>query len=149
MPSRARIGHHRGGVMVCPNDEDSVRSYSQNWLSVCFTSPGGMAVANGRRRRAHFSTMRARKQPDDFDGRVLCAQRREWRRRGAQRLVRPQRRPSQGENSAARAEAIAREDLELLILKSPITASPRQGSQQARDTAAGRANIVFAMATCS
>jgi len=43
-PGSATIG---GGVMVCPNDEDSVRSYSQNWLSVCFTSPGGMAVANG------------------------------------------------------------------------------------------------------
>jgi prepilin-type processing-associated H-X9-DG protein len=43
-PGSPTIG---GGVMVCPNDEDSVRSYSQNWLSVCFTSPGGMAVANG------------------------------------------------------------------------------------------------------
>jgi len=43
-PGSTTIG---GGVMVCPNDEDSVRSYSQNWLSVCFTSPGGMAVANG------------------------------------------------------------------------------------------------------
>src|SRR5438477_1630658 len=43
-PRSATIG---GGVMVCPNDEDPVRSYSHNWLSVCFTSPGGMAVANG------------------------------------------------------------------------------------------------------
>jgi prepilin-type N-terminal cleavage/methylation domain-containing protein/prepilin-type processing-associated H-X9-DG protein len=43
-PGSSTIG---GGVMVCGNDEDSVRSYSQNWLSVCFTSPGGMAVANG------------------------------------------------------------------------------------------------------
>ena len=43
-PGSATIG---GGVMVCPNDDESVRSYSQNWLSVCFTSPGGMSVASG------------------------------------------------------------------------------------------------------
>ncbi|HEV8605809.1 MAG TPA: type II secretion system protein [Tepidisphaeraceae bacterium] len=43
-PGSPTIG---GGVMICGNDEDSVRSYSQNWLSACFTSPGGMAVANG------------------------------------------------------------------------------------------------------
>ena len=43
-PGSATIG---GGVMVCPNDEDSVRSYSQNWLSVAYTSPGGFSVANG------------------------------------------------------------------------------------------------------
>jgi prepilin-type N-terminal cleavage/methylation domain-containing protein/prepilin-type processing-associated H-X9-DG protein len=43
-PGSATIG---GGVMVCPNDDDSVRSYSQNWLSVAYTSPGGFAVANG------------------------------------------------------------------------------------------------------
>jgi prepilin-type processing-associated H-X9-DG protein len=36
-----------GGMMVCGNDEDSVRSYSQNWLSACFVSQGALDVANG------------------------------------------------------------------------------------------------------
>jgi prepilin-type N-terminal cleavage/methylation domain-containing protein/prepilin-type processing-associated H-X9-DG protein len=36
-----------GGMMICPSDEDAVRSYSQNWYSTCYTSPSAMALAAG------------------------------------------------------------------------------------------------------
>jgi prepilin-type N-terminal cleavage/methylation domain-containing protein/prepilin-type processing-associated H-X9-DG protein len=44
-----------GGVLVCPaDDEDVVRSYAQNWLSVAFTSAGAVGLANGPPRTGSF-----------------------------------------------------------------------------------------------